>query len=162
LQISDNDLVVESGNFTTIRSWVSQGASGGAGINSSADAGQLLALFDNALVGAASFDGQPIFVSAIVGKFTYIGDANLDGQVTGDDYTVIDSNLNTDPAAGKEWVAGDMNRDGIVTGDDYTVIDSNMGWGVGNPLSPSALVSESSITTEILSPSRSKQRQILD
>jgi hypothetical protein len=33
-----------------------------------------------------------------------------------------------------------MNLDGSITGDDYTVIDANLGLGVGNPLSPSALV----------------------
>jgi hypothetical protein len=53
---------------------------------------------------------------------TYFGDANIDGQVTGDDYTVIDANLNTTPLAGLAWLSGDMNLDGSVTGDDYTVI----------------------------------------
>jgi len=75
----------------------------------------------------------------VVGKYTYFGDANFDGQVTGDDYTIIDSNLNTTPASGIEWLSGDMNLDGIVTGDDYTTIDSNLGLGTGNPLSASAL-----------------------
>ena len=59
---------------------------------------------------------------------------NLDGQVTGDDYPAIDSNLNTAPPAGLAWLHGDANLDGIVTGDDYAVIDSNLGNGVGNPL----------------------------
>jgi len=59
--------------------------------------------------------------------------------VTGDDYTIIDSNLNTTPPTGFEWLSGDANLDGIVTGDDYTTIDSNLGLGVGNPLSASAL-----------------------
>jgi hypothetical protein len=59
--------------------------------------------------------------------------------VTGDDYTIIDSNLNTTPAAGIAWLRGDMNIDGSVTGDDYTVIDSNLGLGTSNPLSASSL-----------------------
>jgi hypothetical protein len=73
---------------------------------------------------------------AIVGKYTYFGDANFDGQVTGDDYTVIDANLNVTPPVGMEWLYGDANLDGTVTGDDYTVIDANLGLGNGNPLSP--------------------------
>jgi hypothetical protein len=52
---------------------------------------------------------------------------------------VIDSNLNSTPAAGLAWLCGDANLDGTVTGDDYTVIDSNLGNGTGNPLSPGAL-----------------------
>ena len=63
----------------------------------------------------------------------------MDGQVSGDDYTVIDANLNTTPAAGLAWLSGDANLDGAVTGDDYTVIDANLGLGVGNPLAPEAL-----------------------
>jgi hypothetical protein len=74
-----------------------------------------------------------------VGKYTYFGDVNFDGQVTGDDYTIIDSNLNTTPPVGFEWLSGDANLDGIVTGDDYTTIDSNLGLGSGNPLSPASL-----------------------
>jgi hypothetical protein len=41
--------------------------------------------------------GLAIGPNAIVGKYTYFGDVNIDGQVTGDDYTVIDANLNTSP-----------------------------------------------------------------
>jgi hypothetical protein len=108
-------------------------------ISSTSDGSQILALFDNSLVGASEWAGQPIGANAVVGKYTYFGDANLDGQVTGDDYTVVDANLNTDPAAGLEWLSGDANLDGIVTGDDYTVIDANLGLGVGNPLTRSQL-----------------------
>jgi len=59
---------------------------------------------------------------------------NMDGQVTGDDYPAIDSNLGTTPLAGVAWLRGDANLDGIVTGDDYAVIDSNLGNGTANPL----------------------------
>jgi hypothetical protein len=64
---------------------------------------------------------------------------NFDGRVTGDDYTVVDAHLNTDPGAGAEWLNGDANLDGIVTGDDYTTIDSHLGLGNDNPLSPASI-----------------------
>ena len=116
-----------------------QGFGGTTGItSSSSDGSQILALFDNALVGASEWNGRTISASAIVGKYTFFGDLNLDGQVTGDDYTVIDANLDTTPLAGLSWLSGDANLDGIVTGDDYTVIDANLGSGVGNPLTPAA------------------------
>jgi hypothetical protein len=83
----------------------------------------------------------------VIGKYTYFGDANLDGQVTGDDYTVIDANLNTTPAPGAAWLSGDMNLDGIVTGDDYTVIDANLGLGNGNPLSAASIARGASLSS---------------
>jgi hypothetical protein len=137
LDLADNDLVVNNGSFTQIKAWVNQGVAGATGVDSSSSDGrQMLALFDNTFVGAATWNGVTIAPAAIVGKYTYYGDMNLDGQVTGDDYTVIDSNLNTTPATGRAWLSGDANLDGAVTGDDYTVVDGKLGNGVGNPLSP--------------------------
>jgi hypothetical protein len=77
---------------------------------------------------------------ASVGTYTYLGDMNLDGQVTGDDYTIIDANLNTNPPVGIAWLSGDPNLDGVVTADDSTVIDANLGLGAGNPLGPTHLL----------------------
>jgi autotransporter-associated beta strand protein len=140
LDLCDNDLVVNNGSFSNIRALVISGFGNTTGITSSTSNGsQILALFDNSLVGAADWQGTPIGANAVVGKYTYFGDANIDGQVTGDDYTVIDASLNTTPSAGLAWLSGDMNLDGIITGDDYTVIDANLGLGIGNPLTPSAL-----------------------
>ena len=73
--------------------------------------------------------------NAIIGKYTYFGDVNIDGQVTGDDYGTIDANLDTTPLPGVAWLQGDANLDGIVTGDDYGTIDATLGSGTGNPLS---------------------------
>jgi hypothetical protein len=63
--------------------------------------------------------------------------------VTGDDYTVIDANLNSTPQVGLAWIKGDMNLDGNITGDDYTVVDANLGSGNSNPLTPSSLTPSS-------------------
>jgi fibronectin-binding autotransporter adhesin len=144
VDLNDNDLVVNNGSYTQIRTWVQSGFGNPAnsGITSSTATGnQILALFDNALVGREAWLGVPVFPNAIVGKYTYFGDVNIDGQVTGDDYTIIDANLNTTPPTGVEWLRGDANRDNAVTGDDYTVVDANLGSGVGNPLVPAHLIS---------------------
>jgi GH35 family endo-1,4-beta-xylanase len=127
LDLADNDLVVNSSSFTSIKAMATQGLI----TSSSATESQMLALFDNALVGLSEWEGLTISGSAIVGKYTFFGDANIDGQVTGDDYTVVDANLNTDPPVGLECLRGDMNLDGVVTGDDYTTIDARLGLGVG-------------------------------
>jgi len=140
VDLKDNDLIVDGGSYTAIRGMVLAGFGGGVGGigSSSSDGSKILAVMDNALIGAGEWSGETIGANAVIGKYTYFGDANLDGQVTGDDYTIIDSNLNTTPAVGLEWLSGDANLDGVVTGDDYTTIDSNLGLGVGNPLAPAA------------------------
>jgi hypothetical protein len=70
-----------------------------------------------------------------VGKYTYIGDTDWDGEVTPQDYTAVDANLGaTNVAAGLSWFYGDTDFDGNITPQDYTGIDAGLGLGVGNPL----------------------------
>jgi len=146
LDLNDNDLVVSASDsnaaFTQLTALVDGGYSmnvdptktGIVSTTSQTSGGAaILALFNNSMVGATEWppgSGQSISGSAIVGKYTYFGDMNLDGQVTGDDYAAIDSNLDTTPPVGLGWLRGDANLDGIVSGDDYAVIDSNLGHGM--------------------------------
>ena len=55
---------------------------------------------------------------------TLDGDANLDGKVDGDDYTIIVSHLNQ--AVGG-WDAGDFEYSGVCNGDDYTSVVTHLG-----------------------------------
>jgi hypothetical protein len=155
LDLADNDLVVSYGTganpMTTIRDYVFNGYSptpdpSKQGIVSSAGqaAGNtILALIDNAFAGATDWplgSGQTIGANSVIGKYTYFGDANFDGQVTADDYGVLDANLGTTPALGIAWLSGDANLDGTVTADDYSVLDANLGSGLGSPLMPASVV----------------------
>ncbi len=65
-------------------------------------------------------------------KYTYYGDANLDGQVDGSDYTLIDNGYNQHLTG---WYNGDFNYDGVVDGSDYTLIDNafNTQTGTSSP-----------------------------
>jgi VCBS repeat-containing protein len=149
LDLNDNDLVAGysgASPFTTLQTWVLDGYSaspdstktGFVSTTSQNTGGQtILALFDNALAGFTEYppgSGNSIAAASIVGKYTYLGDSNLDGQVTPQDYTAIDSNLGTTPPVGLAWFYGDLNFDGQVTPQDYAAIDSSLGLGVGNPL----------------------------
>jgi hypothetical protein len=53
-------------------------------------------------------------------KYTLIGDANLDGTLNADDYTLIDKGF---AQSGSLWTQGDFNYDGIVDQNDYLLID---------------------------------------
>lgn len=66
--------------------------------------------------------GEFVSGTSVLVAYTYAGDANLDGNITGDDYFQIDSGF---PQGLHGWVNGDFNYDGVINGDDYFLIDSN-------------------------------------
>ncbi len=96
----------------------------------------MLSLVDNALLGLTEYPsaGHTFGSNAIVGKYTYVGDTNWDGQVTAQDVTAIDANLGTSVALGFAWFYGDTNFDGNIDAADYTGWDAALGLGEGNPL----------------------------
>jgi len=126
LDLNDNDLIVTytgSSPYTQIRDWVESGYSAipdaaKSGITSTlgqnSNGATVLALFDNASLGATEWplgSGNAVPDTAVIGKYTWIGDVNLDGKVTPDDYVAIDSNINTTPEPGLAWLCGDLNAD---------------------------------------------------
>jgi hypothetical protein len=70
----------------------------------------------------ATFAGEDVSGgNAIVIAYTYAGDTNFDGQISGDDYGTIDFSILVPGASG--YYNGDFNYDGVINGDDYGVID---------------------------------------
>ena len=71
------------------------------------------------------FAGQTINGDSTVVMYTYGGDADMDGDLDGDDYFYLDSNvLQSETVFG--WHQGDFNYDGRLNGDDYFILDSNI------------------------------------
>jgi autotransporter-associated beta strand protein len=155
LDVTGNDLLISGGNYTAINDAVISGLTTGMGIISStaaADATHLttLAVIQNnqsgsvlfgSGIGQRLFDGLAPGPSDVLVKFTYFGDANLDGQVNSTDYTMIDNGF-VNQLTG--WINGDFNYDGIVNGSDYTLIDNAFNTQ-GAPLADQL----AAITTEI-------------
>ena len=155
-----NDLDVSAGNLASVTASISRGynlAGGGnwagAGITSSAAAASTshnlaLGVVQNnqgasPLFGTANaFDGFTPGSSDVLVKYTYFGDANLDGKVDGSDYSLIDNAYNKEAASPglnlSGWFNGDFNYDGTVDGSDYTLIDNAFDTQ-GAPLAPSGL-----------------------
>jgi hypothetical protein len=135
LDLGSNNLIVHGGDLPTLTNQLKSGYNGGGwngatGITSSAastDSTHLTALgvisnndgSNNAIL--STFSGETVTASDILVKYTYVGDANLDGQVDGSDYTKIDNGYNADLSG---WSNGDFNYDGSVNGSDYTLIDN--------------------------------------
>jgi hypothetical protein len=146
LDLSDNDLIVDYTGASVegqVRQWVKAGRTPGSASGifvtpGTPDDDKALAVADNAAWGKSSFNGINIDADTVVGKYTYFGDANLDGKVTGDDYLNVDANLGT----GDSWLEGDFNMSGVTTGDDYLAIDANLGKGTADPLAFAELKEE--------------------
>ncbi len=69
-----------------------------------------------------SFSGQPVTPDDVLVKYTYIGDANLSGAVSFDDYVGMDNAFfGLIPNLG--WATGDINFDGVINFDDYSKVD---------------------------------------
>jgi hypothetical protein len=65
--------------------------------------------------------GQAVDPSTVLIKYTYSGDADLNGVVDGDDYSYwLNGFLGTTDPAVQGWLRGDFNYDGRIDGDDYT------------------------------------------
>ena len=69
-----------------------------------------------------TFSGQTVTPDDVLVKYTYIGDANLSGAVTFDDYVGMD-NAFFDLIPNLGWATGDINFDGTIDFDDYSKVD---------------------------------------
>jgi len=89
--------------------------------------------------GKTEFAGQAVDATSVLIKYTWWGDANLDGRIDANDYDVIDKNFlfNKNPSA--PWFTGDFNYDGVIDANDYDRIDKAFLFQTG-PLAPAAAV----------------------
>ena len=81
---------------------------------------------DNADLGVtnwADVGGEAVPAASVLVKYTYYGDADLNGKVDADDYFRIDSNYNKTGDDVKKWANGDFNYDDQINGDDFMLID---------------------------------------
>jgi hypothetical protein len=163
IDVKDNDMIVRSSGSdraaqaAEITNQLKQGANfanagqfwtgkgmitslGGNGSTSYTAVG--VAINDFATLGGAqtgalysTFDGQDVGVNDVLVKYTYFGDADLDGAVTTNDYFQIDNGFLGSKTG---WINGDFDYDGAVTTNDYFLID-NAFLGQGSALVPAAL-----------------------
>jgi hypothetical protein len=142
LDLANNDLIVHNGNLAAITNMLAQGFHyngklwTGEGINSitaASDTAQFTSLgvilnstaTGQLLYGSSAslhlFDGVSPGLTDVLVKYTYYGDANLDGSVDGSDYSLIDNGFHKQLTG---WINGDFNYEGLVDGSDYTLIDN--------------------------------------
>jgi hypothetical protein len=101
--------------------------------SSAADLSHRVGYGDNAGLAKGSFGGQTVDASSLLIKFTYAGDADLDGKVDVADLGRLASAWQT----ANVWTGGDFDYNGTVDVNDLGMLASNWQAGVGNPLGPS-------------------------
>jgi hypothetical protein len=69
-----------------------------------------------------TFSGQAVAPDDVLVKYTYVGDANLSGAVSFDDYVGMD-NAFFELIPNLGWATGDINLDGVINFDDYSKVD---------------------------------------
>jgi hypothetical protein len=78
------------------------------------------------------FDGQTVDGTSLLLKYTYTGDANLDGKV---DITDL-LKLATGWHVATTWTGGDFDYNGVVDSRDLALLAADWQAGVSNPLAP--------------------------
>ena len=110
------------------------GAWTGFGITSSlADATHGVGYGESGSLGISSFEGETVDATVVLVKFTFFGDANLDGQVDISDL----GRLATAWQTYGSWVNGDFDYSGFIDISALGKLATNWQAGVGGPLGPS-------------------------
>ncbi len=143
LDLNDNDMLLDytgASQLGAVVGLISAARNGGAwngtGLDSSAAAasGGLTSLaavesadYKSIYGGNATFDGQQLDNDAIVIKYTYYGDSDLNGKVDGADYARVDAAFNQEATNHSNiagWFNGDFDYNGKSDGADYALIDA--------------------------------------
>jgi autotransporter-associated beta strand protein len=138
VDIGNNDLVIDypdGGPNPTLVEEVRGHLLAGRLLSSSAGTppGSRVGYGDNFVLQKTEFGGIPVNNDMLLIKFTYAGDADLNGQVDVADLGALASNWQTSAP----WTSGDFDYSGFVDVADLGLLASNWQSGVGSPLGPS-------------------------
>ena len=146
LDLNNNDLIVDytgasplSAVFNEIKTGYNHGPWTGTQLTSSAAQAASVSAHQTALgyaeassLGLNTFDGQSVDNNTIVIRYTYSGDANLDGVVNALDFNAVASNFGQN-AGSEVWTQGDFNYDGSVNTLDFTQLAGNFNQVLASP-----------------------------
>lgn len=130
LDIANNQVLINYGSgpdpIDTIFAWIASGYADGSwnGPGIISTTAQTNANYGLGYADAADANNPANLPSGQIKiMYTLLGDANLDGDVNGGDFTIMAANFNQSVTAG--WDRGDFNYDGDVNGADFTLLSSN-------------------------------------
>ena len=132
LDLNNNDIIFDYTGVSPIvglQQLVNDGVNGSAGVPKIVTDPTLsgfsarLALVESSDTSFTSWKGQSLDSTSIIGAFTYLGDANLDGGVDALDFDVWLTNLGSNGG----WYKGDFTGDGLVDSLDFDDWFTNLG-----------------------------------
>jgi hypothetical protein len=141
LDLANNDMIWDYGAVSpidTVHSHIRHAWNAGAwdrnGITSSSGNASTYALGfgDNATMGLSSFSGQSVDATSVLVKYTYYGDADLNGKVDVNDLGILATHWQQ-PGP---WSWGDFDYSGVVNVADLGMLATNWQAGTGTPLAP--------------------------
>jgi hypothetical protein len=157
LDLGDEDLIVDYSGASPIasvqsllQSGYNAGAWNGPGINTSLGNATTLALgYAEAsdVAAGGSFSGQAVDSTAVVIKYTFYGDADLNGVVDVADLGRLATNWQQSP---RHWAQGNFNYDSIVNVGDLGSLATNWQAGVGSMVAPTSLQKSAGRLAELL------------
>jgi len=150
LNLSDNSMIVDYSGTSPVanigdllKAGFNNGTWDGKGINSTNAAATAASGHKTAIgyieasdTGQTSFEGQSVDPTAILAKYTYSGDANLDGSVNTTDFNLLAANFG---GSSKRWFNADFNFDGSVNTTDFNLLASNFGLTIASDPAAGAL-----------------------
>jgi hypothetical protein len=134
LDITSNSMIIPytKSPLTSIKAQIIGGYSGGSwqgsGINSSTAASDSnhatgIGYADNNVLKDTTFAGQTVALTSVLLRYTYYGDANLDGTVNALDFNALANNFGKSGV----WSSGDFNYDGAIDSNDFAALAANYG-----------------------------------
>ena len=125
VDLGTNDLVIRNGSLPAVTALAATGLAGGAwtgaGLTSTAAGTDHVSAVGVIQVGADGVPGVAASPGDVLARYTYYGDANLDGVVNAADYVAVDVGSVTGLTG---WANGDFDYDGVVDGSDYAMMDN--------------------------------------
>jgi hypothetical protein len=130
LDVTNNEVFINYGSgpdpISSIAGWIISGYAGGAwnGTGIISSTAQTNHNYGLGYADAADANNPAGLASGQIEiLYTLLGDANLDGNVNGSDFTIMAKNFNQ--AVPNGWDKGDFNYDGAVNGTDFTLLAKN-------------------------------------
>jgi len=141
LEMQNNDLVVDYTGASAIGTWNGNAYGGITGLiaagrirstpalenaqgTTTLGIGEAADVFSLGAGETTLWNFQTVDATSVVVKYTYAGDANLDGVIDGADYGTLDNWYQFPGTAG--FANGDVNYDGVIDGADYGTLDNSI------------------------------------